>query len=102
MHRADVFRSRFRNSLENPEAIVPGEATEIRMKMNDVLHTFKPGHRMAVQVQSSWFPLVDRNPNRFVPNVERARPEDFQKATVTVLRGGAHASAIRFGVLPEP
>ena len=99
--REDVVRGRFRNSLEKPEAIVPGQPTEIRMRMNAVLHTFKPGHRMAVQVQSSWFPLVDRNPNRFVPNVERAKPDDFQKATVTVLRGGAHASAIRFGVLPE-
>ena len=97
MVRSDVMRGRFRNSLERPEAIVPGQPTEIRMRMNDVLHTFKPGHRMAVQVQSSWFPLVDRNPNRFVPNVQKARAEDFQRATVRVLRG---RSAVRFGVLP--
>ena len=100
--RADVMRGRFRNSLEKPEAITPGKPTEIRIRMNDVLHTFKPGHRMAVQVQSSWFPLVDRNPNRFVPNIQRARPEEFQKATIRVLRGGAHASAVRFGVLTQP
>ena len=99
--REDVMRGRFRNSLSKPEAIVSGAPTEIRMTMNSVLHTFKPGHRMAVQVQSSWFPLVDRNPNRYVPNIERAKPGDFQKATVTVLRGGKTASAIRFGVLEK-
>ena len=99
MVRADVMRGRFRNSLEKPEPFTPGKPTAVRMRMNDVLHTFKPGHRMAVQVQSSWFPLVDRNPNRFV-NVQKAKPGDFQKATIRVLRGGAHASAIRFGVLP--
>ena len=97
--RADVIRGRFRRSLSTPEAFVPGEPTEVRMRMNDVLHTFKAGHRMVVQVQSSWFPLVDRNPNRFVPNVEKAVPGDFQRATVRVLRGGKRASALRFGVL---
>ncbi len=100
MVRADVMRGRFRNSLERPEAMVPGQPTEIRFRMNDVLHTFKPGHRMAVQVQSSWFPLVDRNPNRFVPNIEKAKPEEFQKATVRVELGGSRASRIEYGVLP--
>lgn len=98
MVRADVMRGRFRNSLEKPEPFVPGQVTEVRMKMNDVLHTFKPGHRVAVQVQSSWFPLVDRNPNQFV-NVQHAKPSDFQKATISVKLGGEHASSIRFGVL---
>ena len=98
MVRSEVMRGRFRNSLERPEPFVPGKPTEVKLRMNDVLHTFKPGHRMAVQVQSSWFPLVDRNPNRFV-NVQKARPEDFQKARITVELGGARASAIRFGVL---
>ena len=92
------MRGRFRNSLEHPEAMAPGQPTEIRFRMNDVLHTFKPGHRMAVQVQSSWFPLVDRNPNRFV-NVQTAKPGDFQKANVRIELGGNRASAIRFGVL---
>ncbi len=98
MVRADIMRGRFRNSLEKPEPFVPGQATEVKMKMNDVLHTFKPGHRMAVQVQSSWFPLVDRNPNTFV-NVQHAKPSDFQKADVTIRLGGTQASSIRFGVL---
>lgn len=99
MVRADVLRGRFRNSLEKPEPFVPEKPTEVKFRLNDVLHTFKPGHRMAVQIQSSWFPLVDRNPNRFVPNVERAQPKDLQKATISVLRGGMHASSIKFGVL---
>ncbi len=97
--REDVMRGRFRDSLERPEAMVPGRSTKIHFQMNDVLHTFRPGHRMAVQVQSSWFPLVDRNPNRFV-NVQTAKPGDFQKATVRLELGGSKASAIRFGVLP--
>ena len=100
MVRADVMRGRFRDSLEKPEPFVPGKPTRVRFRMNDVLHAFKPGHRMAIQVQSSWFPLVDRNPNRFVPNIEKAQPADFQKATITVFRGGDHASALRFETLP--
>lgn len=98
--RSDVMRGRFRNSLEHPEPFAVGQPTEIRFRMNDVLHTFFPGHRMAVQIQSSWFPLVDQNPNRFVPNIERAKPEDFQKAHITVRLGGPRPSAIHYGVLP--
>ena len=99
MVRADVMRGRFRNSLEKPEPFVPQQPARVRFKMNDVLHTFKPGHRMAVQVQSYWFPLVDRNPNRFVENVEKAKPSDFQAATVRIELGRKQGSAIRFGVL---
>ena len=97
--KADVFRARFRDSFERPEPFVPGRPTRVHFKMNDLLHTFRKGHRLMVQVQGSWFPLVDRNPNTFVPNVERAKPADFQKATVTVLHDGKHASSLTFGTL---
>ena len=100
MVRADIMRGRFRNSLETPEPFRPGQPEEIKFKMNDVLHTFKPGHRMAVQVQSSWFPLVDRNPNTFV-DIATAKPSDFKKTSVYVMLGGDRPSAIRFGVLGE-
>ena len=99
--KADIFRGRFRNSFEKPEAFVPGQPTRIHFKMNDLLHTFRKGHRLMVQVQGSWFPLVDRNPNKFVPNVERAKPEDFQKATITVLHDAAHPTSLTFGTLEE-
>ena len=97
--KADVFRGRFRNSFERPEPFVPGRPTRIHFKTNDLLHTFRRGHRLMVQVQGSWFPLVDQNPNRFIPNINRAKPEDFQKATITVLHDAKHPSSVAFGVL---
>ncbi len=78
--RAEIMRGRFRNSLERPEAFVPNRPTQVQLTLPDLLHTFKRGHRLMVQVQSSWFPLVDRNPQRFV-DIYRATEADFQKAT---------------------
>ena len=66
LQRAEVFRAKFRNSYEKPEAVIPGQVTEIKFDMNDIVHTFKKGHRVMVQVQSSWFPLVDLNPQKFI------------------------------------
>jgi len=100
--KANVFRARFRNSFERPEPFVPGQPTRVHFKMNDLLHTFRKGHRLMVQVQGAWFPLVDRNPNTFVPNIELAKPSDFQKATITVLHDVAHPSKLTFGVLSRP
>jgi hypothetical protein len=97
--KADVFRARFRNSFERPEPFVPGKPTRVHFKMNDLLHTLRKGHRLMVQVQGAWFPLVDRNPNTFVPNIELAKPTDFQKATITVLHDAIHPSKLTFGVL---
>lgn len=97
--RADIMRGKFRNSLEHPEPFVPGKPTEVHFKLNDLLHTFLPGHRMMVQIQSSWFPLVDRNPNVF-EDIYFAKPEDYCKATIRIYRGGEHSSSIGFGVLP--
>ena len=94
------MRSRFRNSFEKPEALEPGKTTKIEFTIPDVLHTFRRGHRVMVQVQSSWFPLVDRNPQTYVPNIAWAKPEDFKKATQWVHRSATAASGITVQVLP--
>jgi putative CocE/NonD family hydrolase len=96
--RADVFRGRFRNSFEKPEAFQPNVPTEMKYELNDVLHTFKKGHRLLVQVQSTWFPLVDRNPQQFV-NITTAEAADFKKATIRIYHEPGHASAIQLPVL---
>lgn len=84
--RGDVMRAKFRKSFEHPEAMTPDQPTTVTFEMPDVFHTFRPGHRMVVQVQGSWFPLVDRNPQTFV-DIYRAKPEDFRAATQRVHRG---------------
>jgi putative CocE/NonD family hydrolase len=96
--RAEVFRCKFRNSWDKPEALVPGKATEIKYDMNEIAHTFKKGHRIMVQVQSSWFPLVDRNPQTFV-NIPTCSESDFQKATIRIYHDAAHPSSIMLPVL---
>jgi predicted acyl esterase len=97
--RGDVFRGKFRRSFEKPEPFEPGQVTKIEFSMPDVFHTFRRGHRVMVQVQSSWFPLVDRNPQTFV-NIPTAQPQDFLKATQHVYRAGNAASALTVLVLP--
>ncbi|MCF4101316.1 CocE/NonD family hydrolase [Gillisia sp. M10.2A] len=84
MVRSEVMRGRFRNSFENPEAFVPSEKTEVNFDLQDVNHTFKKGHKLQIQVQSTWFPLIDLNPQTFVPNIFKAKKEDFKKQTHTV------------------
>lgn len=100
--RSEVIRGRFRNDYAKPEPFVPGEATRVRLELLDVLHRFEKGHRLMVQIQSTWFPLVDRNPQTFVPNIYFAKPEDFQRATHRVFRSSAHATSLKLGVLPAP
>jgi len=99
--RGDVFRGKFRKSFEKPEPFEPGKIAKIEFSMQDVLHCFRRGHRLMVQVQSSWFPLVDRNPQTFV-NIPTAKPEDFRKATQRVYRTVSAPSALPVLVLPEP
>ncbi len=99
--RGDVFRGRFRDSFEKPEPFEPGQVAKVGFTLTDICHTFRSGHRVMVQVQSSWFPLVDRNPQTFV-NIATARPEDFRKATQRVYRGGENASGLTVLVLPAP
>lgn len=98
--RADVIRGRFRNSYESPAPFQPGEPTRVRLKLQDVLHTFKRGHRIMVHVQSSWFPFVDRNPQSWVPNIFEATEKDFIKVTNRVYRSREFPSRIRIGTLP--
>lgn len=97
--RGDVFRGKFRNSFEKPEPFKPGELAKIEFAIPDICHTFRRGHRVMVHMQSTWFPLVDRNPQTFV-NIPTAKPEDFQKATHRLHRGGKAASSLTVRVLP--
>uniref|UniRef100_UPI0025EDF074 CocE/NonD family hydrolase n=1 Tax=uncultured Sphingomonas sp. TaxID=158754 RepID=UPI0025EDF074 len=90
----DIFRGRYRDSFEKPTAIPAGKVQKYRFRLPTVNHVFQPGHRIMVQVQSSQFPLYDRNPQTFVPNIFLAKPEDYKSATVTLQRGGADASAV--------
>jgi uncharacterized protein len=96
--RGEPFRGRFRNSFEKPEAFTPGQVSKIAFSMPDVYHTFRRGHRIVVHIQSSWFPVVDRNPQKFV-RIHEATEVDFQRATQRVYRSGSTASAITLRVL---
>ena len=99
--KADVYRARWRRSLEKPQALVPGKPDSVNYVLHDVFHTFKKGHRLMVHVQSTWYPLIDRNPQKFVPNINTADAADFQKATMTVFRGSGQASHLVLPVLPS-
>ena len=90
----EIFRGRYLHSFAQPQALVPGEVNQFRFALPNVNHVFLPGHRIGVQVQSSLFPLYDRNPQRFVPNIFLAQPDDYQPATMTVEYGGQQASAV--------
>lgn len=91
--RGEVMRGRFRNSFENPEPFVPGEVAQVRFELPDVGHTFQKGHRIMIQVQNTWFPLVDRNPQKFV-DIYHCGEEDFQKATHRVYHQADKASRV--------
>jgi putative CocE/NonD family hydrolase len=95
--RGEPFPARFRNSFEKPEALKPNTPTKISYVMPGVVHTFKKGHRIMVQIQSTWFPLVARNPQKFVPNYKQGSDADFQKATERVYHSAEQSSQI---VLP--
>lgn len=97
--RGEPFPARFRNSFEKPEALKPNTPTRISYVMPGVVHTFKKGHRIMVQIQSTWFPLVARNPQKFVPNYKLGADADFQKATERIYRGGANTSLIMLPVV---
>jgi uncharacterized protein len=101
MVSADVMRGRYRESLEKPAPLAPGAVLEYGFALPLVHHVFAPGHRIRVTVQSSWFPLYDRNPQTFVPNIFNARPGDYQKATQAVHSGGSTASRIDLPVAAD-
>lgn len=96
--RAEPMRAKFRNSFEKPEALVPGKVTRIAFEMPDIFHTFRKGHRLMVHVQSSWFPISDRNPQKFV-DIYSASEADFQQATHTIHRSAQYPSSITIGRL---
>jgi putative CocE/NonD family hydrolase len=97
--RGEVMRGKFRNSFEKPEPFVPNQPTAVKFTLPDVCHTFRSGHRLMVQVHSTWFPLVDRNPQTFL-DIYTAKPSDFQKATERVYRSRDLASRVNVLVLP--
>ena len=99
--RGEPFRAKFRNSMEKPEALTPGKEADIDFEMPDLFHTFRRGHRIMVQVQSSWFPLTDRNPQTFT-DIPTAQAEDFKKATEEVFHEKDAASGVEVLVMPQP
>jgi putative CocE/NonD family hydrolase len=90
----DIFRGRYRNSFSHPEPLPANKTVEIKFALPTTNHVFQPGHRIMVQVQSSWFPLYDRNPQKYVPNIFFAKPGDYQKATITLSRSATQPSAV--------
>ena len=98
--RGEVMRGKFRNSLEKPEPFVPKKITNVKFTLPDVAHTFKSGHKIMIQIQSSWFPLVDRNPQKFI-DIYHAKDEDFQKASIKVYHNGSMNSKIVLPVLNQ-
>jgi hypothetical protein len=99
--RGEPFRAKFRNSWEKPEPLTPGKQTDVNFTMPDIFHTFRRGHRIMVQLQSSWFPLTDRNPQNFT-DIPNAKPEEFQKAIERIFRQKDAASGVEVLVMPKP
>lgn len=95
----DVFRARFRGGYDRPKAITPGAVLDYRIDLHSASHVFRKGHRIGVQVQSSWFPLIGRNPQTYVPNILRAKPTDFRAQTHRVYHAPGRASAITVSVV---
>ncbi|HMD38825.1 MAG TPA: CocE/NonD family hydrolase [Candidatus Acidoferrum sp.] len=97
----EIFRGRYHNSFEKPEALKPGEVTPFTIDLHTADHVFKKGHRIMVQVQSSWFPVYDRNPQKFVPNIFEAKESDYQKATQHIFRSKRFPSSVEIMTLPQ-
>lgn len=96
--RGEIMRGKFRNSFETPVPFKPGKIETVKFDLPDIAHTFKKGHRLMIQVQSTWFPLADRNPQQFM-NIYEAKPEDFKKATIRIYHEGKNASSIILPVM---
>ena len=95
MVRSEVMRGKFRNSFTYPEPFIPNKKTAVNIKLQDVNHTFKKGHKVQIQVQSTWFPLIDLNPQTYVDNIFKAKAADFKTQTHTVFT----SSSLEFSVL---
>ncbi len=96
--RGEIMRGRFRNSFAKPEAFKPNKVEQVKFALPDIAHTFQKGHRLMIQIQSSWFPLADRNPQKFV-DIYKANDSDFQKATIQILHDAQYSSSIILPVL---
>jgi uncharacterized protein len=96
--RAEIMRGKYRNSYESPEPFVPGKVTEVKYNLNDVSHCFRKGHRIMVQVQNSWFPLTDINPQKFT-DIYHAVESEFQKAEQRIYHDKTNPSCIIIDVL---
>ncbi len=99
--RAAVIRGRFREGFETSKPFEPGKPTKVDLEISDILHTFQPGHRLMIHIQSTWFPFIDRNPQKYVPNIFEAKEEDFVKATHTVLRSKQYPSLLKLPILAK-
>ena len=97
----EPLRGRFRKSFEKPEPVEPGKVEEYTIDLNWGHHRFRKGHKIMIQVSSTWFPVIDRNPQKFVPNIFEAEDADFQKAAQTVHRSPAHPSHVVLQTLPK-
>ena len=100
MTNAEIFRGRYLSGFDHPAALTPGSIYEYKFSLHDVDHVFKAGHTVMVEIQSTWFPLYDRNPQTFVPNIMDAKPADYKPATITVYSGPGHDSALEVPVMP--
>jgi len=98
--RGEILRGKFRNSFSNPEAFKPNEITPVSVVLPDVAHTFKAGHKIMVQIQHTWFPLADRNPNQFM-DIYKAKAEDYIKNTHRLYFDKNHPSKIKFETLGD-
>jgi hypothetical protein len=99
MTNMEIFRGRYLAGFDSPAALEPGFINEFKYSLHDVDHVFKAGHTVMVEIQSTWFPLYDRNPQTFVPNIMKAKPEDYKPATITIYSGGGHDSALQVPVV---
>ncbi len=97
----EVFRGRFRKSFKTPEPMIPGKPEEFVIDLHQVNHTFLQGHRLMIQIQSTWFPIIDRNPQKYVPNIFEAKDDDFTKATHTIYCNSQYSTYIELPVMKE-
>jgi uncharacterized protein len=97
----EVFRGRFRKSFEKPEPLIPGKPAEFVIDLHDINHAFLKGHRLMIQIQSTWFPIIDRNPQKYVPNIFEAKESDFIKATHTIYCNNKYSTYIELPVIKE-
>ena len=99
MVRSESMRGRYREGFDNPKPFVPNQVTDVDFRLQDVYHTFKKGHKIQIQIQSTWFPLIDRNPQKYVENIFKADESDFIKSTHRVFSAAENATVIEVQIL---